>query len=180
MSRNNPHKLSGSRAYLSGPIDISEEKDHQWRPVLTRFLNDMGVLVFDPWSSEESLVFDKRTKLQRFKESGDWDAVRRLMKPLIRLDLRALDVSDFIVVGWPPNARTTGTIHEIVLATDCSKPTLICCTGGLIHIPNWFFGIIPRLEYLFDDWNNLMAYIRAVDEGQINNTQWQFTAKQFK
>src|SRR5712692_11283100 len=46
--------LMGARVYLTGPMDFvrsrREEKKYGWRTRLTQLLEDLRVIVFDPWN----------------------------------------------------------------------------------------------------------------------------------
>ena len=42
------NRLSGQRVYLAGAMDRVQDRGAGWRDKITPFLEDMGVIVFNP------------------------------------------------------------------------------------------------------------------------------------
>jgi hypothetical protein len=136
------HHLRGTRAYLSGPMDFvasrANEKKYGWRNRVSEFLQSYGVTVFDPWNKpqirglyeygkedEKSIgvrdnwTFDPKEKgIEARGEcaSSFWETMH--------IDLRMVDVSDFVIAYCPTNIYSVGTVHEIVVARQERKPVL--------------------------------------------------------
>ena len=142
--------LQGTRAYLSGPMGFvtsrEEEKTSGWRSRLTEVLEAKGVIVFDPYNKpgvrghEGYGREDETIKMIREKWSfaQGQDAIdaraecAELFSPTMRIDLRMVDTSDFLIAYCPTNIYSVGTVHEIIRAREQSKPVLL---------------VSPRMEY---------------------------------
>jgi len=134
--------LKGARAYLSGPMDFvasrQDEKKYGWRNRVGQFLRHHGVTVFDPWSKpsirgmheygkedEKSIetreIWSFSKSKQGIKARGEcagnfWET--------LHIDLRMVDISDFVIAYCPTNIYSVGTVHEIVVARQQQKPVL--------------------------------------------------------
>ena len=141
-SRGQTELLKGARVYLSGPMDFvasrAEEKRSGWRVKVGEFLQSLGATVFDPWSKpgvrglqEYGREDETTTEVRRnwtFDPTPE-GAQRRAacaatFWETMHIDLRMVDVSDFIVAYCPTNVYSVGTPHEIVVARQQHKPVL--------------------------------------------------------
>lgn len=134
--------LSEARVYLSGPMDFvasrAEEKKKGWRNRVSEFLQKFGTTVFDPWNKPEVVGMRHYGKEDEFstQRRNDWtyenseegDRTRAELCsefwPTLHIDLRMVDVSDFVISYCPTNVYSVGTVHEIVLARQQVKPVL--------------------------------------------------------
>ena len=134
--------LKNARAYLSGPMDFvacrATEKQTGWRNRVREFLHRLGVVVFDPWEKPEVLgMYDygregeKTTQVRydwSFEPTSEGREARSRCCEVFRetqhLDLRMVDVSDFIIAFCPTNIYSVGTPHEIIVAREQHKPVL--------------------------------------------------------
>jgi len=135
--------LAASRAYLSGPMDFvasrAEEKKTGWRRRVGDFLRPFGVTVFDPWSKPEVRGLHEygREDVGTVEAREEWtfegtpDGTARRGEcskwfwETMHIDLRMVDVSDFVVACCPTNIYSVGTVHEIVVARQQHKPVLV-------------------------------------------------------
>ncbi|MBB3753784.1 hypothetical protein FHT44_006306 [Mycolicibacterium sp. BK634] len=115
-----------------------DEKEFGWRNRVGEFLREFGVTVFDPWFKPEILGVseygreDETTAKVRDQwnfEQGDAGAKARAacaehFWPALHLDLRMVDVSDFVVAYVPTNVYSVGTPHEIIQCRQQRKPVL--------------------------------------------------------
>lgn len=134
--------LKGARAYLSGPMDFvasrQDEKRFGWRNRVGQFLRHYGVTVFDPWNKpnirgmheygkedEKSIatreLWSFATSMPGIKARGKcagnfWET--------LHIDLRMVDISDFVIAYCPTNIYSVGTVNEIVVARQQQKPVL--------------------------------------------------------
>lgn len=137
-----PDLLRDARVYLSGPMDFvasrAAEKKFGWRTRVSQFLRELDVTVFDPWFKPEirgiaeygredettARVRDKWT----FDPSEDGAKARAECAehfwPAMHLDLRMVDVSDFVIAYVPTNIYSVGTPHEIIQCRQQRKPVL--------------------------------------------------------
>jgi len=134
--------LEGSRVYLSGPMDFvasrKYEKEHGWRTRISRFLKSKGVTVFDPWEKPEVIGMPEygNEDINTTDVRNEWDygsSQKSSNKrancadsfwPTMHIDLRMVDISDFIIAFCPTNIYSVGTVHEIVVARQQHKPVL--------------------------------------------------------
>lgn len=134
--------LQGARAYLSGPMDWvasrAEEKKCGWRVRVSQFLAHHGVTVFDPWhkpavrglhgyGEEDERSLEIR-EIWTFAWGAQGAAARAKCAAgfgeTVHIDLRMVDISDFVIAFCPTNIYSVGTPHEIVVATLQHKPVL--------------------------------------------------------
>lgn len=145
--------LAGSTVYLSGPMDFvasrEEESRNGWRSRLTQVLEGFGVRVFDPWHKPLVLslgrygIEDETTPQARaswrFDEGPDGAEARASVAkqfwPVMHIDLRMVDLSDFVIACCPTNLYSVGTPHEIVVARQQRKPVLL--VSPPVRYPIW-------------------------------------------
>lgn len=134
--------LRNARVYLSGPMDFvhsrKEEKETGWRVKVGQFLESLGVTVFDPWTKPNVLgmyeygregekTLDIRTKWTfEPTEQGriDRKECADTFRETMHIDLRMVDISDFVIAYCPTNIYSVGTPHEIIVACEQHKPVL--------------------------------------------------------
>lgn len=138
--------LRNARVYLSGPMDFvasrAEEKKSGWRVRVGQFLRHFGATVFDPWSKpkvrglheygrEDTTSIQVREKWT-FEPTKEGSKVRaqcaRTFWGTMHIDLRMVDVSDFVIAYCPTNIYSVGTPHEIITARQQHKPVLFVST----------------------------------------------------
>jgi hypothetical protein len=135
--------LKGRRAYLSGPMDFvasrEQEKKYGWRNQIGDFLRNKGATVLDPWNKpgvvglQEYGREDEKTldikKVWTFAETKEGARLRaecaKNFRQVQHIDLRMVDVCDFVVSYCPTNIYSVGTPHEIVVARQQHKPVLL-------------------------------------------------------
>jgi hypothetical protein len=134
--------LKGARVYLSGPMDFvasrASEKKYGWRNRVGDFLRRHGATVFDPWHkppvkgrSSYGEEDEKSTEVRAtwtYKGGRAGAAARSSCSgafwETMHIDLRMVDISDFIISYCPTNIYSVGTPHEIVMARQQRKPVL--------------------------------------------------------
>lgn len=168
--------LKNLRCYFSYPIEYSNQENElsEAKKKLSDFFNQTSVTLIDPKNISSKGISE--IDLTILRDRHNYEEVRRIMKAIVRKDLRAVDLSDFIVAFLPVQIKTTGTTHEIIQADDQKKPTLLICPSGIQDIPAWFFGIIP-LEYMFSSVEDAIEYLKSIDSidlNEIRDDRWQF------
>jgi hypothetical protein len=165
--------LEGSTVYLSGPMDFvrdrSDEATNGWRARITQVLEGaFSARVFDPWfkpmvrghgrygiedpnstGGRRDWVFDDNPESARIRSrlSGRfWE--------IMHIDLRMVDLSDFVIAYCPTNLYSVGTPHEIVLARQQRKPVLL--VSPPLHFRAWAelekkLSGDPELAAMFED-----------------------------
>ncbi len=132
--------LEGTRVYLSGPMDFIGsrviEKFYGWRSILTPVLKALGITVLDPWNKPKIKGFKNYgnegiipSKKQYEKDFWTNDETRARFETdfweTVHIDCRMTDLSDFLIAFVPTNIYSVGTVHEIVIARNQLKPTLL-------------------------------------------------------
>ena len=175
-----PNRLESLRCYLAGPIDHADDDGVGWRNQMTDFLSDLGVIVLDPCDkpvkdSYFKEIGNEKEKMMNLKETGRYFELTQRMKEIVHMDLRMVDISDFVVVYLDFDQRPFGTIHELLNSLHQRKPTLVVVKGGRANASNWLFGIM-NYEFMFDDFDSLQVWLRQIDDGTIEGdlSRWVF------
>jgi len=138
--------LKNARVYLSGPMDFvasrAEEKKSGWRVRVGQFLKSFGATVFDPWLKpkvrglheygREDITTIKLREEWTFESTEDGTKTRarcaEAFWETMHIDLRMVDISDFVIAYCPTNVYSVGTPHEIIVARQQHKPVLFVST----------------------------------------------------
>lgn len=172
-------RLDGCVAYLCGPIDHADDDGVGWRRELTKELAERyGVKVLDPTDKpfkshthnyEE--IGEEKLNAMVMREKKQFDVLSSKMREIVRADLRCVDLSDVLIAYIPKNTPLCGTIHEIVVAAESKKPTLLIVEGGRELASNWFWGMLPtaphtedRSGWIFDSWDSFYSFMDEVDD----------------
>lgn len=170
MTDKTHHFLKGTRAYLSGPMDFvsnrATEKRCGWRVRMKAYLQSLGVTVFDPWEKprvrglHEYGIEDTKTINRR--DTWSFDATKKGSKQraelaeyfweTMHIDLRMVDLSDFVVAYCPTNIYSVGTVHEIVVAREQHKPVLLVSSPVM-------FSALTKLEEALAGNKDLLALL---------------------
>jgi nucleoside 2-deoxyribosyltransferase len=159
------YRLKNQRCYLAGAIDRVPDRGTQWREFITPFLESLGVEVFNPLkkptnlgAEDESVAKYKKT----LKENKQFDTLSELMRNIRSVDLRMVDVSDFLIVNLDIDTHPCGTLEEIFWANRQKKPILVHMVQGKTSAPDWLFGTIPH-QLIFNDWSEIMSYLTDIN-----------------
>lgn len=164
------NKLYGSRVYLAGPMDRVKDGGIEWREDLTPFLQDLGIIVLDPCKKPTSLAYEgkeQREIRRKLLRNYKFNECAKQMKEIRRVDLRMVDVSDFLITYWDMDVHICGTLEEVFWANREKKPVLVMCKQGKKEMPHWMFGVLPH-NYFFDNWDNVKYYINNVNNNEAH------------
>jgi hypothetical protein len=114
------------------------ERQQGWRTRVKAFLESLGVTVFDPWEKPEirGLFEYGKEDIQTIREREKWTfeqthegsstraELAEYFWDTMHIDLRMVDISDFVIAFCPTNIYSVGTVHEIVVARSQHKPVL--------------------------------------------------------
>lgn len=173
------NKLRNQRCYLAGAMDRVPDRGGGWRNFITPILHQFGVQVFNPLSkptnlgTEDELVVQKKKKL---KSDGKFDELSLLMREIRSVDLRMVDISDFLIVNLDLNTHPCGTLEEIFWANRQKKPILVRMEQGKANAPDWLFGTLPH-EFIFDTWDSMINYLTLINQSSSikdHNKRWCF------
>jgi len=172
------NRLKNQRVYLAGAMDRAIDRGNGWRNDITPFLNDLGVVIFNPIKKPTQIGLEDagvhQHKLQLKKEKK-YDELSYLMKVIRSVDLRLVDISDFLIVNLDLDIHPCGTYEEIFWANRQKKPIIIHMVQGKQSAPDWLFGTIPH-EMIFSSWDLVKDYLKLVDNSIKINThnRWYF------
>lgn len=171
------NRLKNQRCYLAGAMDRVVDRGSTWRDNISPFLESLGVVVFNPLKKpsnigkEDSEVAAYKKQLKSQKK---YDELSKIMKTIRSIDLRLVDISDFLIVNLDIDTHPCGTLEEIFWANRQKKPILIHMEQGKNHAPDWLFGTIPH-NFIFDSWQELKDYLLDINNNIVDNKErWCF------
>jgi nucleoside 2-deoxyribosyltransferase len=172
------NRLKNQRVYLAGAMDRVADRGATWRDSITPFLDEMGVIVFNPITKPTSAGMedkDSHAIKTKLKQAERYDELTDVMKIIRRVDLRLVDISDFLVVNLDLDIHPCGTYEEIFTANRSKKPIIVHMEQGKNKAPDWIFGTIPH-QMIFSQWEDLKSYLRHIDQDENIETykRWQF------
>lgn len=173
------NKLNGMRTYLVGPMDKANDWGAGWRSWLTPQLEEMGIRVFNPVSKpiDRGQEIERIPEREQLRKEGRYDELSKIMKEISNIDLRMVDICDFIIAHMDYSIPMNGTIHEIVLANMEKKPVLIHIEQGKQKMSDWWFGRLDHNEF-FSEWDELLDYLKNINSGTfIPGKRWCFFDK---
>ena len=173
-----PSRLWGMRCYLIGAMDQASDGGVQWREIMAEFLSNLGVVPLNPCDKPIQLGFEdieSRKLRQSMKDRGDYDLICQRVRELRTVDLRMVDMSDFIIFNLDIDIPTCGSWEEMGWANRLKKPVLIRCKQGKNQIPDWTFGMIPH-QHIFGNWEALKSYLVDIHSAPEVDTmkRWMF------
>lgn len=172
------NRLAGMRGYLCGAMDRVDDGGIGWRRRLKHELEDLNVHWLDPTRKPIDIGIEdlENRQLRRDnKHQGDFDSVRREMKIVRCVDLRMVDICDFMPVRIDLDVHACGTYEEITTANRQKKPILAHVVQGKENAPDWLFGMLPH-ELIFSTEDEVCAYLRHIAHTPDINTlnRWYF------
>lgn len=172
------NRLKNQRVYLAGAMDRVADRGSTWRDNITPFLQELGVIVFNPIkkpSSEGSEDNETHATKLKLKYQGRYDELSSMMRTIRAVDLRLVDISDFMIVNLNLDHHACGTYEEMSLANRSKKPILVHIEQGKQHTPDWLFGTVPH-QWFFSEWSDLRSYLLHVnnDENIEHYNRWRF------
>lgn len=172
------NRLAFNRGYLCGAMDRVADGGIEWRQYIAEELVDLKILWLDPCNKPINLGIEdteNRAHRHNLKEHGDFEAVALEMRQIRSVDLRMVDIADFMVVHIDTSVHACGTYEELFWANRMMKPILIHVTGGKRDAPDWLFGTIPH-QLIFSSWGEIVAYLQRVAQDEHTDTlkRWRF------
>jgi len=162
------NRLFGMRTYLVGAMDRVEDGGVEWRERLEPELNKLGVVVFNPCNKAIPIADeseDSRNRRQKYKSAGAYNCAVEEMKEIRNVDLRMVDISDFIIANIDLDVHACGTYEEIVTANRQKKPIIVRMKQGKSHTPDWLLGMMGSSHnMIFNTWEQIIDYLQDVNE----------------
>lgn len=165
--------LKDTRVYLCGAMSYESNNGVEWRTSLKPFLKGLGIRIFDPTCKPIEIGpenLENRDNHHWLRTNGEFDELAELIKTIRCVDLRIVDIVDFLIVNIDLNTYTVGTWEEIFLANSQKKPILTHCEQGKKAAPLWLFGAIPH-KHIFDSWSEIENYLLEIDTG-LEDERW--------
>ena len=162
------NRLNGTRTYLLGAMDRVPDSGAGWRQDITPFLEGLGVTVLKPCEKPIDVGVeddDARAEIAMYKKTGDFEMIRKEYGIIRAVDLRCVDISDFIIASIDLHVHACGTYEEITLANRQKKPVLVWCQQGKSKAPNWLFFMLPH-QHIFGSIEDLLSYLGRVNSGE--------------
>lgn len=160
-------RLNRHICYLSGPMDEAKDGGIGWRASLKPKLWGMGIGVIDP-CDKPCIGYDEDETLHAYikelRDKKEFGKIVEVAKPIVGNDLRSQHISNFTILYIDKDTFMFGTTVEFSWAIQQRKPVLIVCKQGVQNIPLFAFGMSPP-EMMFNNFDEMMAYIKYVDEG---------------
>lgn len=174
------NRLNKSRVYLAGAMDRVPDRGMTWRAAITPFFEEMGVEVFNPISKPTNIGMedqDSHVIKTKLKKQERYDELTHMMKTIRSVDLRLVDISDFLVVNLDITVHPCGTLEEIFWANRQKKPIIIHMEQGKEYTPDWLFGTIPH-QMIFSTWMEIEHYLQHINtsENIDSHKRWYFFA----
>ena len=172
------NRLQNQRVYLAGAMDRVADRGTGWRDNITPFLEALGIIVFNPISKPTDIGLEDRDTHQiktKLKQMCRFDELSSMMKTIRAVDLRLVDISDFLIVNLDITTHPCGTLEEIFLANRQKKPIIIHMEQGKQHTPDWLFGTIPH-QMFFSTWDDIKQYLLHINSSENIEThkRWYF------
>jgi len=176
-------RLNNHRVYLAGPIDHASDDGVGWREELTPYLEKLGLTILDPTNKPTSQcryneIGDEKEHIQKLVNLKRWDELREMAKEIVLVDLRMVEVSDFLIAYVDKDVHICGTYDEIFESLRRRKPTLIVHKGGKAEMSMWLRGKMNH-NFVFDSFAELYDYLLALHDGTVepDYTRWVFFDK---
>ena len=159
-------------------MDRVPDRGSTWRDNITPFLTDMGIRVFNPSIKPTDIGLedqDNHLIKTKLKHNEQYDELTVIMKIIRSVDLRMVDISDFLIVNLDITVHPCGTYEEIFSSNRGKRPILIHIEQGKQNTPDWLFGTIPH-QMIFSSWQDLKNYLIHInsDENIETYKRWQF------
>ena len=175
------NRLNKSRVYLAGAMDRVPDRGMTWRAAITPFFEEMGVEVFNPISKPTNIGMedqDSHVIKTKLKKQERYDELTHMMKTIRSVDLRLVDISDFLVVNLDITVHPCGTLEEIFWANRQKKPIIVHMVQGKRETPDWLFGTIPH-QMIFSTGEEIKEYLVHINSSENIDThrRWYFFSK---
>lgn len=172
------NRLNKQRVYLAGAMDRVADRGATWRDNITPFLEQMGVIVFNPITKPTTTGMedhDSHVIKTKLKQKERYDELSEMMKVIRRVDLRLVDISDFLIVNLNLDIHPCGTYEEIFWANRQKKPIIVHMEQGKNSAPDWLFGTIPH-QTIFSSWDDIKEYLTHINASENIDTykRWYF------
>ena len=163
------NNLKNARCYLAGAIEKATDGGMAWREQIKDELRDLGIHWLDP-TNKPTLFYSECPamikELHEARATGHYGIVRAMLEPIRKLDLRMVDICDFVIVYLDPDVPTSGTHEEVARAAFENKPIVAIIKGGLTSAPFWWFSELNP-DSFFPSIREACNHIRQLSERSV-------------
>ncbi len=171
------NRLKNTRGYLCGGMEFADGLGVDWRRNIIDATKDFGIIWMDPTNKPIDIGIEdleNHELRKKLKSQGNWERVASDMRTIRCVDLRMVDICDFMVVYIDTSIHTCGTYEELFLANRQKKPIIVRIKQGKEHCPDWLLGTLPD-EMIFSSWDNVIRYLCRVQSGSLTpHKRWYF------
>ena len=172
------NRLWGMRCYLIGAMDRDPDCGVGWRRRIAPFLQRLGIVVLDPTDKPIDIggeTPEDREHRRLLKDLGKYDEFSQIMKLLRVVDLRMVDMSDFLIMNINTDVHACGTYEEESWANRLKNPLITHCEQGKRGCPDWLFGTFPH-QHMFSRWDLMCEYLWHVHSDDVVDSykRWMF------
>lgn len=172
------NRLNRHTVYLAGSIDESKNTAHLWREEMTKFLQPMGIGVFNPCDKPCGIPEDEGFVdfCNELKSEEQWEVITKEMVNVVRADLHMVDLSNFMIAAIDKDRHLCGSYSEVTYAALEKKPVILWCPQGKKAVPNWLWGMGLRHEIFFETLEEVKEYITHIHTAERVDTlqRWRF------
>lgn len=172
------NRLRFSRGYLCGAMDRVSDGGLGWRIDIQHALSDLEIYWLDPTHKPIDIGIEdleNRKHRHKMKEAGSFDVVATDMRIIRSVDLRMVDISDFLIVNLDLDIHACGTYEELYLANREKKPIIIRIEQGKGAVPDWILGTVPH-QMIFSTWEEVHGYLSHIAHDPVieHFRRWMF------
>ena len=172
------NRLKGMRGYLGGAMEFVGDLGVEWRRMLIEDTKKLGILWLDPTNKPIDIGIEdieNHEARKKLKKERHWDEVANTMKIIRCVDLRMVDISDFLIINLDIDVHTSGTYEELYLANRQKKPIILHIKQGKESCPDWLFATLPH-QMIFSTWFGVLDYLEHINSDPIieHRKRWYF------
>lgn len=172
------NRLKEMRCYLCGAMEFSGDYGIGWRQDLRAFLDSFRIAWLDPTNKPIDIGIegkDEITHIRKLLVSGEYEKASILMSVVRSVDLRLVDICDFMIVVIDTDIHHCGTYEELFWANRMKKPILIVVKQGKSKAPGWLFGTVPH-QMIFNSFQDMYIYLERIasNSGEEDLGRWRF------
>jgi len=164
------NRLYMSTTYLCGAMDRVPDGGIQWREDLIPWLNSRGIRVLNPINKPCDIgkedAYSRKIRHEA-KMNGDYSLLLK-DRDVRSVDLRCVDISDFLIVNLDLTQSPCGTYEELFLANREKKPILVRMEQGKDFVPDWLVWVLPT-EMIFSTWDEVKNYLDNIAFSPLEN-----------
>jgi len=158
------NNLAGMRCYLAGAMENTSDNGSKWREQVKQNLSYLGIQWLDPYHKPIEYGRENQgdfAEMKKKRSCGEFVSIRKFMQKIRAVDLRMVDVSDFLIVYLDPDIPTFGTHEEVARAASQNKPVIVMIKGGIQKAPLWWFAMLDW-RLFFTSWKAVQEYLETI------------------